>query len=260
MPKERKITGNAKDPRNLLIVPKSDIEVKKNRKDEIVGYAENPFLNGTSFRTRKRKVTIRKGLEIVNAETDERESAIEMVEIKHVDPDGFVKIYFSKIREIFSLSKIGLLVFEVILANIKRTPGRDEVMLSYEIIRRYFEGNDVPPFSKASYHRAISDMIKKDFLAPTLIRCVYYINPLYFFNGDRIRFVEEIVKKKKDAADLAESREIGDLKPIQDYPDLEDELDRIDERSIANKANVDAHVADDTAARKRSAVRTATFQ
>jgi hypothetical protein len=49
----------------------------------------------------------------------------------------------------------------------------------------YMEENNVTSIN--TYKEALADLIKKKYLGITLIKDVYWINPKYFFKGDRVK-------------------------------------------------------------------------
>ena len=43
----------------------------------------------------------------------------------------------------------------------------------------------------------MAEMVEKGFVAPSVDMNLWFINPTIFFNGDRIRFVNEYVRVKR---------------------------------------------------------------
>ena len=61
----------------------------------------------------------------------------------------------------------------------------------------------LPAPSSATYYRVIEELIAKGFIAPSENTHLFF-NPAIFFNGDRVRFVTEIRRKKVSAQERLE--------------------------------------------------------
>ena len=62
----------------------------------------------------------------------------------------------------------------------------------------------LPAPSSATYYRVIEELIAKGFIAPSENTHLFFFNPAIFFNGDRVRFVTEIRRKKVSAQERLE--------------------------------------------------------
>lgn len=163
----------------------------------VVKHKENPFLVENTVSTRKRRTVVGgKGMAIVNTETGEVETAVEIVRVTTVDTEQFVKVFTQNLRVFFDLSSITIKLLEVLLSQVQKAPNTDKVMLNVSIAQDYFTETSREPISKASFHRAIKEMLDKNFVAETQLSGLFFINPNLFFNGDRVRFVTELQRKK----------------------------------------------------------------
>lgn len=59
--------------------------------------------------------------------------------------------------------------------------------------------------SESIFYRGIKELIEKRIIAKTNEKNWYFINPAIVFNGDRARFVSEIIKKKEVMEEQPES-------------------------------------------------------
>jgi hypothetical protein len=59
--------------------------------------------------------------------------------------------------------------------------------------------------SESIFYRGIKELIEKRIIAKTNEKNWYFINPAIVFNGDRARFVSEIIKKKEAMEEQPES-------------------------------------------------------
>ena len=64
-------------------------------------------------------------------------------------------------------------------------PGKEVLWINKD---RYMVENST---SINTYKRAIEDLVKNAVIAFTVVKDVYWINPLYFFNGDRLKMYPE---------------------------------------------------------------------
>jgi hypothetical protein len=127
---------------------------------------------------------------LVNSSTGEITNPIAgFWESKEVDSTQFVKLYASGVRVLKELSNAGTKAFEVLYFAMQNAISKDTVLLSFKLVDQ--KNNKM---SVATYERGIRELIAKDFIAPTTIQSVYWINPDFVFNGDRLAFVREYRK------------------------------------------------------------------
>lgn len=167
------------------------------RKKGITSYRDNPFLAPTTaITTRKKRVVVRGGKAILDTGTGELEDVAEVVMVQQVDAEQFVKLFTQNLRIFFDLTPVTMKLLQVLLSQVQRAPNTDRVMLNLSIMQDYFTTHGDEPMSKASFHRAVRELIEKSFIAETVLAGLYFINPNLFFNGDRVRFMTEIRKTK----------------------------------------------------------------
>ena len=166
----------------------------------VVRYRENPFMTEQSVSTRRKRVTVSaKGKAVLDLETGELENVVEIVMVKEVDSEQFVKLFTQNMRVFFDLTPVTLKLVQVLLSQVQKSPNNDKVMLSITVAEDYFTETSIDAISKASFHRAIKELLDKQFIAETLLPGLFFINPNLFFNGDRVRFVNEIKRRRGDA-------------------------------------------------------------
>lgn len=172
----------------------------KSRKRGMAAYAENPFIEPSTITTRrKRTVVVKGGKAIVDKETQQTEDLAEVVMVREVDDQQFVKLFTQNLRVFFDLSPVAMKLLQVVLHQVQRTVNNDKIMLNLALVEAYFTQTHQDPLSKTSFHRAIRELLDKKFLAESVISGLYFINPHLFFNGDRVRFVQEFRRKRADA-------------------------------------------------------------
>jgi len=176
--------------------------MKKNGAKSLIKqrYAENPFATEEGFR-----VPLRNRSEVIETEGpaciavgDEKIAVAQIRRIKTVDSDPFVKLFTSELNRFFDLTPTALRIVTVLLQNIGkiRLGDGDQVYITEKSIGETLEQHGLPAPSAATYYRSIDELIAKGFIAPSTNTPLYYINPAIFFNGDRVRFVTEIRRKR----------------------------------------------------------------
>lgn len=189
------------------------------RKRGVVSYRENPFLTETTaIATRRKRVVVRGGKAIVDTATGEVEDVAEVVMVQKVDSEQFVKVFTQNLKLFFDLTPGTMKLLQVLLHQVQRAPNTDRVMLNMAIMEDYFTGTGQEAMSKASFHRAVKELIEKQFIAETVLTGLYFINPNLFFNGDRVRFVQEYRRAKADVqhAGMVERLQSGELGATED--------------------------------------------
>ena len=118
-----------------------------------------------------------------------------------------MKLFTDQLDRFFDLTPTTLRIVTVLLQNIgqMRLGDGDLVYLTEKNIGDALRQHGLKPPSSASYYRALEELITKGFIAPSEDHPLYYINPAIFFNGDRIRFVREIRRKRMTKTEQLES-------------------------------------------------------
>jgi len=173
----------------------------KSRKRGVLAYTENPFLQPSAVTTRRKRITVSGGKAVVDLETGQTEDLAEIVIVREVDDEQFVKLFTQNLKIFFGLTQVAMKLLQVLLAQVQRTPNRDQVMLNLALAEAYFTATQQEPMSKSSFHRAIRELIDKKFIADSVLSGLYFINPHLFFNGDRVRFVNEYRRKRANSSD-----------------------------------------------------------
>lgn len=109
-----------------------------------------------------------------------------------VDEDKFAKVYLSQFAAFWELSKPAIRVFGYLLSVLK--PGQDRLIFRMDkalIHTKYGHRNNVAT--------GISNLLECGIVARTPYDNEYFINPLVFFNGNRVTFAKTYIRKKKEA-------------------------------------------------------------
>lgn len=171
------------------------------RKKGVESFRENPFVIAAKVPTRNRRVTVSADRRaITNMETGELEHVAEIVRVQQVDAGQFVKLFTADLKRFFDLQPTTMKLVQVLLQQVQKAPNTDRVILNMGVAEEYFTRAELPTMSKASFHRAVRELLDKQFIAEcAMMQGLYFINPALFFNGDRVRFVEEYRRTRPDA-------------------------------------------------------------
>lgn len=162
------------------------------RKKGISAYSKNPFWNPYSVEIGKKRVTIAGGF-ITQPETGETHHHAGIHKVEFVDEDRFVKLFTQNLRVFFDLSAASQKVLQCVLHSLQESPNRDGIFLPWFAVEDFSKTHDMK-ISRATFHRALREMLEKGFLAESEHQNFYWINPHLFFNGNRMTFITEYVK------------------------------------------------------------------
>lgn len=160
---------------------------------------ENPFLKQAVQEVDKKVVHKWKNtagsdkkaiLAVVNPDSGEIMGQTTFMRQIEVDEDKFTKLYLGQFQLFFDLTTAGIRVFGYIMTCMK--PKNDMV---------YFDRDDCIAYTKyksvESVYRGLTELLKAGIIARGKNDNIYFINPLIIWNGDRVRFVNEYVKKSR---------------------------------------------------------------
>lgn len=167
-------------------------------------YKENPFLQDMIIPMEGRRVRLstlgRDDNVLVNQRTGEVHGT-HVTTYKKVDGEQFVKLFTANIAMTFDLSAQGIKAFSVLTWALQhRAIAKDEIYLDTHTREDFIvahEGGDKPlRLSQATFARGLAELTKAQIIAKTLRQGIYWINPNFVFNGDRIAFTTLIEKSK----------------------------------------------------------------
>ncbi|WP_113626261.1 hypothetical protein [Pectobacterium peruviense] len=167
----------------------------------------NPFCFETELKveTRKKNLTVSRGTELIERKDTGKSYFANIVHTQEVDKEEFIKLYTSQIKAYFDLTKTAYKVFFIFLRIYQDAIGKDHFYLSCKKAISLAEKIDHFVLSESIFYRGIKELIEKRIIAKTNEKNWYFINPAIVFNGDRARFVSEIVKKKEMMEEQHES-------------------------------------------------------
>lgn len=165
------------------------VKAKQTRRG-VALYKNNPFM--LEVKTKTKRVTNKRGdMMLINNNTGEIQSEVAgFWEAQEVDSTKFVKLFIRGVKALKELSPAGTKVFEVLYFRVQESIGKDQVYISFNLIDQ-----ELTKMSESTYARGMRELIEKEFIAATTMQGVYWLNPSFIFNGDRLAFVKEYRKE-----------------------------------------------------------------
>ncbi|WP_064354085.1 hypothetical protein, partial [Klebsiella oxytoca] len=203
-------------------VKKPRVRTKKEN-DKLTEYKMNPFVfeKELKIETKTRNLTVGRNTELVRKDekddSEESESYFtNIIQQKEVDKEEFIKLFTSQIKVYFDLTKTAYKIFLIILSLYQKEIGKDYVLLTCKKAQNIAKTLDFE-LSSPIFYRGIKELIEKKIIAKSVDKIVFYINPAIFFNGDRARFVTEVIKKKEEIEKNQLLQELEDTSKNKDF-------------------------------------------
>lgn len=139
---------------------------------------------------------------LVNSQTGEIQTSIAgFWEAEEVDSTKFVKLFVKGVAALKELTGAGTKVFEVLYLKIQENIGNDRVLMAWSEIDQ-----TLTPMSESTYMRGMRELIEKGFIAATPTQGMYWLNPSFIWNGDRLAFVKEYRKQQSKPVRYVDDR------------------------------------------------------
>ena len=126
-----------------------------------------------------------------------------------VDKTNFLKFYADGVKMFLGLKNPGIKVFMYIYDLLMENKNfqTDKIELIYELLNAEVQQQ----ISRSTFYRGIKELISANFLAPSYIDGLYWINCDYVFRGDRLTLVNEYVAQDFiDAHEHAEKLKLAE--------------------------------------------------
>lgn len=203
----------------------------------------NPFCFETELKieTRKKNLTVSRGTELFEKKNAGKSYFANIVHTQEVDKEEFIKLYTSQIKTYFDLTKTAYKVFFIFLRIYQDAIGKDHFYLSCKKAMSLAEKIDHFVLSESIFYRGIKELIEKRIIAKTNEKNWYFINPAIVFNGDRARFVSEIIKKKEAIEEQMESA-INNDSGNRKVDDRDSTIEEVIEK-VSNQEDIDVLIA-----------------
>lgn len=161
-------------------------------------HEKNPFVEKAmeEINVKQRKEMLRRtkqgdGLLIVSERSGEVEGHTAFMRYIEVDEAQFTKLYVSELSALFDLTKPAIRVFAYLLTALR--PNKDTILFIMDDCLEFTKYK-----SKKDVLSGLSCLIESKIIARSKQEFIYYINPLIFFNGNRITFAKSYIKQTRN--------------------------------------------------------------
>lgn len=184
------------------------VEQKATRRGVAI-YGENPFM--MEVQTKTRRVTNKRGdMMLVSNEGEIVSNVAGFWEAEEVDATKFVKLFVKGVKALKELTGAGTKVFEVLYLRVQENIGKDQVLMAFAAVDQA-----LTPMSSSTYKRGMAELIEKGFIAATPVQGMYWLNPSFVWNGDRLAFVKEYRKASAKKAIERDTRTVDMFEEAQ---------------------------------------------
>jgi hypothetical protein len=209
------MAGRGRPKKKELVIPEviTSLKPKKIIKGQEI-WSDNPFITSGAFvvPTRDKSTIIADGLTIMDQSQVHVDTGI-IGRVKTIDTEQFVKLYAAGVSEMFEISRTAQRVLQVLIMAIQHNPpDQAHVFLTYDPVAVQFYqmldiSHDKIPIER-SFLYGIKELIKAKFIARHHYGTGWYwTNPKLLFNGDRVTFVTQYRKKRKDEQQYLEKHQ-----------------------------------------------------
>ena len=162
-------------------------------------YKANPFYDDMVIPVAQKQVRIqqlgKQNNVIVDNSTGE-ELCTALTTFKRVDQEQFVKLFTQNIALTFDLNSAGIKAFNVLLYIVQnKAISKDTVYLGELEKEEFQEIHSIPKYSQSTFLRGLKQLVDSQIIAHHTRPGMYFINPNFCFNGDRISFTTILEKK-----------------------------------------------------------------
>lgn len=163
-----------------------------------IQYRENPFLPVLyeESQPRMKKVTAPTNDFLVSSQKEgvSANAQVGLIFQHEMEANEFVKMYAKGIAEMWELNSAGKKVFTVLFEIYSGKAGKDTdiIMLHYPSLPEEIK----KIISYRVFTSGINNLIEHKFIAESTFPAQFYINPTFFFNGDRLAIIHLYQKKK----------------------------------------------------------------
>lgn len=161
-------------------------------------FRENPFLKEVveNAQLGYKRIASKDNVDlaIINKKTGELTGAAGLWYKEEVEKSQFLKIYADGLAGLLGLKSPGKKVFILVYNQLFGKVGKTEIVLHYEALSEDERKN----ISLRTFSSGVSELLKARFIAQSMVPSVFFINPNYIFNGNRIALIKEFVLKETE--------------------------------------------------------------
>ena len=168
------------------------------RQNRLKTYKENPFTDKLVIKKKSKQVRVsplgRDNDVLINQSTGEV-TGTHLVTYKQVDDQEFIKLFTGNVALAFDLTSAGNKALCVMVHAQQKAIQKDTVYLDEASLEDFLESNPGRKCSMKTLYRGIRELEQAQIIAKSVRQGLYFINPSFTFNGDRIAFTTAIQRR-----------------------------------------------------------------
>lgn len=175
-------------PKQDALFSELDEEVKRRMEE---GQDVNPFLAGFNFETKKangEKIDTDKIFDSEGVEVETRHSIV-----RHMDKNAFIKVFPELLGKFFDLSNAGKQMLIIIFNELQKADNNDRVYLNFRNEYEFVKNGETKTIKKSTFYRGVNELKAAGIIAESANQYIFFINPNYMFNGNRMTFAKSFV-------------------------------------------------------------------
>ena len=161
-------------------------------------YNYNPFIVVAANNTKAgvKRIVDKSGsrMMVVAEDTGEIVAPAGFWQMQEVDKTQFVKLYVNGVKAFRNLTGAGTKVFELLYLRVQENMGKDQIWMTFPDVSQ-----TNPNIRETTFYRGVKELLEKGFIAESMTPGLYFLNPDYMWNGDRLAFVKAYIKQPPTA-------------------------------------------------------------
>ncbi len=176
-----------------------------------IRYEKNPFLDEVIVKTKNKSVKISNSSKINDDVWINQTGNVittQVLTYREVDEAQFIKLFTQNLALSFNLTAAGIKALHVLIYAVQLKGIMKDIVLIDEITHREFlEKNPNLSLSRPTLLRGLAELVESKIIARYKTKGMFFINPNFMFNGDRVMFINAIKKKTKDSENSEDSQQ-----------------------------------------------------
>ena len=162
---------------------------------------------------------------------------------RKVDKEQFVKIFSKNIGHMLNLTAAGNKAIVMVIWTVQNGINKDKVTLDKYQLEHFLNYHKTTKMSTQTLLRGLRELVNNKILAMAERPGEYWINPDFCFSGNRITFIESLIRE--GAVDIPKQREVG-FTPKVPMRINNDEIEKLEQDSKVELVEKTDERCDDT--------------
>ena len=162
---------------------------------------------------------------------------------RKVDKEQFVKIFSKNIGHMLNLTAAGNKAIVMVIWTVQNGINKDKVTLDKYQLEHFLNYHKTTKMSTQTLLRGLRELVNNKILAMAERPGEYWINPDFCFSGNRITFIESLIREC--AVDIPKQREVG-FTPKVPMRINNDEIEKLEQDSKVELVEKTDERCDDT--------------